>query len=65
MRLSWIFSLPPADRIRCARDLAAAVRRGELVWELRSWRETVTAAAAGLDLTELEWLDIDNAVGRP
>ncbi|MBN3455672.1 hypothetical protein JNN96_16775 [Mycobacterium sp. DSM 3803] len=55
------------DRVRCARDLATATRRGDLRQELTSWRETAAAIAAGLARDELVWLDdgSDNVVERP
>lgn len=63
----WMLALSPEDRVRCVRDLATAALRGELREELRSWRETGTALAAGLGRDEVEWPDPadDNAVERP
>lgn len=68
----WMFALSPADRITCAHDLANAARASFAteqphlaLAELTSWRETAIAIAAGLNDSEIEWLDIDEPVGRP
>ncbi|WP_458317869.1 hypothetical protein [Mycolicibacterium brisbanense] len=61
--LRWMLALPPADRVRCGRDLAAATLRGGLGRELRSWRETAAIAAAGLGKGDAEWMgDGDDVV---
>ncbi|WP_255806910.1 hypothetical protein [Mycobacteroides abscessus] len=65
MGLRWMRALPRRDRVRCARDLAAATLRGRLRAELRSWRETAAIAAAGLGQDELVWLDDGDEIERP
>lgn len=54
---SWMSSLSPAEREACAEDLASAAGTESLVSELRSWKETAAAVAAGSRAVELEWLD--------
>lgn len=68
----WMFALLPADRETCAHDLANAARASFAteqphlaLAELTSWRETAIAIAAGFNDSEIEWLDIDEPVGRP
>lgn len=69
-----MLALSGEDRAACARDLAEAARASlsagrphPVLAELRSWRETATALAAGLGRGEPEWLDGDAAavVERP
>lgn len=62
---AWMNALSPADREACLRDLSAAAGTERMADELRAWRETATAVAAGLGRSELEWLDEDQAVERP
>ena len=66
----WMLDLSPEDRVACRQDLAEAVRAGRprrVLAELRSWRETAAAVAAGVGRGEPEWLDDDDAavVERP
>lgn len=71
----WMLALSPADRETCAQDLIDAARASFstnqphlAIAELKSWKETATAIAAGLGSADLEWLDeIDDAeiVQRP
>lgn len=60
----WMLALSEADRASCAQELVDAVRAAVATEEphvataaLTSWKETATAVAAGLNGTELEWLD--------
>lgn len=53
----WMRSLSLADQEACANDLASAASPELLVAELRSWKETAGAVAAGYRDVELEWLD--------
>lgn len=64
----WMLALSPADRTACAQDLVDAARDSLTtdhphlaIAELRSWRETATALAAGLGSADLEWLDDETA----
>lgn len=68
----WMLALSPKDRATCAQDLVDAARASFstnqphlAIAELRSWKETAAAIAAGLGSTDLEWLDEDETVGRP
>ncbi|PZT75841.1 MULTISPECIES: type II toxin-antitoxin system Phd/YefM family antitoxin [unclassified Streptomyces] len=68
----WMLALSPSDRESCARDLVDAARASFstnqphlALAELRSWRETATALAAGLGSADVEWLDEDETVERP
>lgn len=62
---AWMTALSPADHEACLRDLAAAAGTEHLEDELRAWRETAKAVAAGLGRSELDWLDEDQVVKRP
>lgn len=62
---AWMSALSPVDREACLRDLAAAAGSERLEDELRAWRETATAVAAGLGRSDLEWLDEGLVVERP
>lgn len=53
----WTRSLSMADQKACTNDLASAASPELLVAELRSWKETAAAVAAGYQDVELEWLD--------
>lgn len=53
----WMRSLSLPDQEACADDLASAASPELLVAELRSWKETAAAVAAGYRDVELEWLD--------
>ncbi|QYH19246.1 hypothetical protein JKI95_08580 [Corynebacterium aquatimens] len=68
----WMHALPPEDRQVCAQDLLNAARASFSTGQshlaltnLTAWRETATAIAAGLDRTELEWLEDGETVERP
>lgn len=65
VRIPWVLTLPPGDRVRCARDLVVATLRGDLRAELRSWRETAAIAAAGIGRDDVEWLDGGDEIERP
>lgn len=61
---TWMLALSPADQEACAHDLVSAARASLTtdqphlaIAELRSWKETATALAAGLGSADLEWLD--------
>lgn len=62
----WMLALSPDGQKECAQSLVNAARAslstGQphlAIIELTSWRETATALAAGLDTTQVEWLDPD------
>lgn len=64
----WMLALSPADQNACAQDLVDAARDSLttdqphlVIAELRSWKETATALAAGLGSADLEWLDDEAA----
>lgn len=53
----WMRPLSLTDQEACANDLASAASPELLVAELRFWKETAAAVAAGYRDVELEWLD--------
>lgn len=68
----WMFALSPRDRDQCAKDLVNAARASFATEqphlaaaELTSWRETAEALAAGLTAEPVEWLEVDEELGRP
>lgn len=68
----WMFALSESGRIQCAKDLVNSARASFsteqphlVAIELRSWRETAEALAAGLRDDPVEWLDRDESVARP
>lgn len=68
----WMLALSRADRESCARELVDAARAsfstGQpylVMVEFASWKETAAAVAAGLDNSDLEWLDEPVEVERP
>ncbi|MCV9993463.1 prevent-host-death protein [Paeniglutamicibacter sp. ZC-3] len=71
-RYPWMLSLSRADQEVCVNDVLTAARASFAtgqphlaVVELKSWRETATALAAGLGRAPLEWLDDAEKVERP
>ena len=68
----WMLALSPADRESCAQDLVDAARasfatdqKHLAIAELRSWKETASAIAAGLGSQPVDWFDDGEPVERP